>query len=480
MAELAAPPTGPLPDADALWKVEQHGINAIPEADRHGHPRELFWVWMGANLILTYIITGAVLVTLGLNAWQAIAAIVLGNSFYVLVGLGGIPGPRAGTATMVISRAAFGLRGNRAPTLLSWLTVVGWEAVNLVLGAFALFALADQVGISTTTPVKALLLAALTLVTYVVAVLGHATIVFLQKVFTYALGILMIGVFVQVLPHARWGHGGGGATLGTFLLGVMIVAALPLSWTNYPADYTRYMRPSTSARAIVGWTMVGAIVPAVLISLVGFMAATAADLSDPIGGLKPLLSSWYFIPFLIVVVGGSITNNFLNTYSSGLNLLALGVRTDRWKTIPIDGALATAASIYAIFFHDFTSTFIEFLSLMIIWIAPWCGVYLVDAWLRGGSYDTRALLRERGGGIGRPAAVAWVLGMIGAAALTNSTRWQSPLSTHVLGGADLSIVAGLLVAGGVYHRLQLRVRTAPAAAVEAEPLAAEAFVEVPR
>jgi hypothetical protein len=39
---------------------------------------------------------------------------------------------------------------------------------------------------------------------------------------------------------------------------------------------------------------------------------------------------------------------------------------------------------------------------------------------------------------------------------TNAVRWQSPLSTHVLGGADLSIPVGMLVAGGAYYVLARR------------------------
>jgi nucleobase:cation symporter-1, NCS1 family len=454
------------PAADALWRVEQYGLDIIPERDRHGGPFELFWVWMGANIILTYIISGSVLIFFGLSLWEATVAIVLGNLLYVLVGLGGIPGPRAGTATMAISRAGFGLRGNLAPTFLSWLNVVGWQAVNLVLGAFALFALAEEIGITVNTASKAVMLSLLTVVTYVVAILGHATIVFLQKLFTVALGLLMIGVLIQTIPETKWSFSGGELAasnkLATFMLGVILVAALPLSWVNYPADYSRYFPRSTSGTKITAWTFVGAFIPAVVISFVGAIAATAADLTDPVGGLKPLLESWYFIPFLIVVIGGSITNNFLNTYSSGMALLALGVRLKRWKTIPVDGVLATAASVYAIFFHDFTATFIEFLSLMIIWIAPWCAVYLVDAWLRRVRYESEDLLLIRGGrywyraGFNVEGVIAWVLGMVAAAAFTNSTRWQSPLSTDVLGGADLSIIAGLLVAGGVYYALRTR------------------------
>ena len=186
-----------------LWRIEQHGIDAIPDSERQGRARDLFWVWLGGNVSLTYIIIGATLVGLGLGFWAAIGAIVLGNVFYLVVGLGGVAGPRAGTATMVVSRAAFGQRGNLVPTALAWLTVVGWQAVFLVLSAFAAFSLAGEAGIDETTAVKVILLVLLVLLTYGAAVLGHATILFLQKVFSVLLGLIMIGVAIQV---AAKGH----------------------------------------------------------------------------------------------------------------------------------------------------------------------------------------------------------------------------------------------------------------------------------
>ncbi|MGB9185406.1 MAG: cytosine permease [Solirubrobacteraceae bacterium] len=458
--------TEPEDTGNELWRIEQHGIDAIPDDERSGRARDLLWVWFGGNVSLTYIIVGGALVGLGLGFWAAVGAILLGNLLFLVVGLGGVPGPRAGTATMVVSRAAFGLRGNLVPTALAWLTVVGWQAVFLVLSAFAAFSLAGEVGIQASTGVKLVLLAALVVITYGAAVLGHATIMFLQKIFTFLLGAIMIGVAIQVAAKGRVNYApaqlAASSQLATFCLGTIIVAALPLSLSNYPADYSRYLPRATPARAIIGWTVLGNLIPAIAISIVGVLAASAANLTDPVGGLKPLLASWYFAPFLIVVIGGSVTNNFLNTYTSGLTLLALGIRLPRWKTIIIDCVIATAASVYAIFFYDFTTAFTEFLSLMIIWIAPWCAVFLVDGLIRRFHYSTGDLLAREGGrywfaaGVNRAGFASFLLGAVATFLTTNATKWHSPLSTHVLGGADLSIPVGMLVAGGTYYALQRR------------------------
>jgi len=462
-------------NGNELWRIEQHGIDAIPDTERKGNARELLWVWLGGNVSITYIIIGAALVSLGLGFWAAVGAIVLGNLLYVVVGLGGVAGPRAGTATMVVSRAAFGLRGNLVPTALGWLTVVGWQAVFLVLSAFAAFSLAGEVGITTTTPVKAVLLAVLVVLTYGAAVLGHATILFLQKVFSVLLGVIMIGVAIQVALKSNIHYAPRGLAastkLATFSLGTITVAALPLSLANYPADYSRYLPRDTSARAIIGWTVLGNLIPAIGISIVGVLAASVANLNDPVGGLKPLLASWYFIPFLIVAIGGSVTNNFLNTYTSGLTLLALGIKLPRYKTIVIDCVIATGLSVYAVFFYDFTTAFTNFLSLTIIWLAPWCAVFLVDAMLRRFRYSTSDLLAARGGrywfagGVNRAGFASFVVGAVATLATTNATKWQSPLSTHVLGGADISIPTGMVVAGVMYYML----RRVQFARVQAEP-----------
>ena len=46
------------PAADRAGHVEQHGIDVIPPSDRHGRPRELFWVWMSANVNYLYFVLG--------------------------------------------------------------------------------------------------------------------------------------------------------------------------------------------------------------------------------------------------------------------------------------------------------------------------------------------------------------------------------------------------------------------------------------
>jgi nucleobase:cation symporter-1, NCS1 family len=446
--------------SNSAFSVEQNGINLIPQNERKGTARDLFWIWAGANLISTYIIVGFLLTTLNLSFGQMLLINLLGNLLFVIVGYGGIPGARVGTATLVISRAAFGKQGNVIPSLLSWITVVGWEAVNLVIGAFALYSLCDIIGFPLGVTGKLIALILLAAFTFCVAILGHATIVLLQKIFTWGLAVVFLGLIPQVWsapPLAIAADAPLGASLAQLCIAFTIVAALPISYANYPADYTRYLPSRTDGSGITWWTFIGAYLPAVIITAIGFVAARAANLADPVGGFQPLLAPWYFNIFVLVVLGGTITNNFLNTYSSGMSLLAVGLNISRPAAVIIDAILATAAAIYAIFVYDFTATFIAFLNLMVVWLAPWAGVYVADIWLRNAKYSGEELLADGdkksplyARGINAPGIIAWVVGMIAAIFCTSADLFKSPFAENYLGGADLSIVTGFILAALVY------------------------------
>jgi NCS1 family nucleobase:cation symporter-1 len=457
-----------LQDAGKAFEVEQHGIDHIPDGARRGRPFDLFWIWLGANVIFTYVIDGAIVVGLGLGFWAAVTVAVLGNLFYLVLGLVSIPGARAGTATLVVSRGAFGLLGNAPAALLSWLTAIGWEAVNIVIGALSLYVILQEMGGGTGAGWKAIALVVIVVLTFGVAVLGHATITVLNKFFSYALGLGTLVLGVLVLPQADLGARPpveAASYTGAWLIALTIMMAVPFSWVNTGADYSRYLPRRTSGGSITLWTTLGGFIPAVLITVFGIAAATATDMTDPVAGLQAILPNWFFVTYLAVIVGGTITNNFLNTYSSGMSLLALGLKAKRWQAVLVDATIGTALSVYALFVFDFTSSFTSFLSLMVLWIAPWCGVFLADMILRRTHYDVAALYPAGGARKVNPVALGWFAGgMVLAALFANSAVFVGPL-TGLVGGGDISIFVGFGVGlVGYYVTMRGRVRPAPESA----------------
>ena len=48
-----------------LTKVEQRGLEPVPDDQRNGTPGQLFWVWFAANISILGIPLGATLISLG-------------------------------------------------------------------------------------------------------------------------------------------------------------------------------------------------------------------------------------------------------------------------------------------------------------------------------------------------------------------------------------------------------------------------------
>ena len=159
------------------------------------------------------------------------------------------------------------------------------------------------------------------------------------------------------------------------------------------------------------------------------------------------------------MIAGVIANNVMNSYSSGLSLLALGVRIARYKSVFIDAVISVGLASVALFIYNFSNVFTEFLGILVILLAPWSGVFVVDYLLRRGNYASDDLLLSKGGsywyssGIGWRAIAALAVGVVMAALVANTALFQGFIAMHFLGGADLSPIVGFLLGAGVYYAL---------------------------
>jgi len=99
---------------DRVVAVEPGGVEFIPLGDRHGRPLDLFWTWMSPNLEFATVFVGVISVLFFRQTfWQAAAGIVVGTALGSLShGFLSTRGPAAGVPQMVLSRIAFGYRGN--------------------------------------------------------------------------------------------------------------------------------------------------------------------------------------------------------------------------------------------------------------------------------------------------------------------------------------------------------------------------------
>ena len=74
----------------------------------------------------------------GISFWQAVLVTVVGVVVsFALCGIIAIAGKRGSAPTMVLSRAAFGVNGQKVPGVISWLTSIGWETFLAILAVLA-------------------------------------------------------------------------------------------------------------------------------------------------------------------------------------------------------------------------------------------------------------------------------------------------------------------------------------------------------
>ncbi|MEU2086182.1 cytosine permease [Streptomyces albus] len=450
---------------DQAFKVETHGIDPIPDAERHGGARDVFWVWFGSNLTFTYVINGALAVLYGLSFWQASAVVVIGGLTFFVISAAGLSGVRTGTATLVISRAPFGVRGNLPAGVLNWIVSIGYTIINTVVGAQALEAFLADLGWHGTGPRTLALLVTLAL-TFGVATWGHATVQLAERWLAYLLAAGFAVLLVLLLPGADFhGHGGGAAAgLSGWSLALVVTFAGPFSYMPMPADYTRYLPRTTRLRSLTWCGALGGFVSSVGLGIAGVAAATRTDMTDAVAGTEKLLPGWFQTAFLLLVLGGSVTNSILTLYSSSLNLQVLGVPWSRARALMISIVVTALGSYGALFLADFTASLTSFLSLLILVFAPWSGVFLADMLLRRCHYDTTALHAGRHGGYWyragyHPAGMtALVAGLVFATLTCDSELWTGPLVAP-LGGADLTVLSAV-VSGLLYAALARHVRPA--------------------
>jgi NCS1 family nucleobase:cation symporter-1 len=481
------------PAADRPWAVETAGIQAVDDSDRHGTAFELLWVWAAANIGIGAIIYGATLTTLGLNLWQGTVAAVVGSVLsFLLVGVLGIAGKWGGAPMLGLSRVPFGRKGNLAPTLLSWISLLGWEALTAVIAAYAVLALLATA--FHVPPTKTWMLLALLGVAgagLLLGRLGHATIVSMQRFVTWTFGLLTLAVLPWLVVRTQWSAVFAGRP-GSWLAvvgGVGIIAASTgISWTNLSADYSRYLPRKERGVAIVGWTTLGSALPNIVLITVGILLTSAvkglATAPDPVSAIGAILPSWLSIPYLLAAVGGLLAQLVMGLYSSGLNLLALGVRMRRSRTVVIDAAVILAAGLYVMVVNgNFFGFLVSFVELLACGIATWAAVFVVDMAMRRG-YDTADLVSgglipashglraDAGAGVRLPALISWLAGTLVALVFTASPLFTGPLAVGIFAESSLGYLLGFMVSAGCYAVLGrdvLNRRPAGAISPAAEP-----------
>ena len=286
-------------DAAKRLGVETTGIEIIDESARTAAPRDLFWPWFAANVSVFGISYAAFVLGFGISFWQAVLVTVVGVVVsFALCGIIALAGKRGSAPTMVLSRAAFGVEGQKVPGVISWLVSIGWETFLAILAVLATATIFERLGWGGGTATKVVAAVVVAAMIVLAAVAGYHVIMRMQSVLTWVTGAITVLYVAMTFTHIDWSavsslpSGGIGAVIGAL---VLVMTGFGLGWINIAADWSRYQRRDASGAAIVGWnTFGGALAPALLVcyglALAGSDQAVLDGIgADPIGTLATLL-----------------------------------------------------------------------------------------------------------------------------------------------------------------------------------------------
>jgi len=99
-------------------------------------------LWIGMSVVITTYTLASGLMAQGMNWWQAMITILLGNTIVLIpMILNAHAGTKYGVSFPVLCRASFGVRGANVPAILRAIVACGWFGIQTWIGALALDAL---------------------------------------------------------------------------------------------------------------------------------------------------------------------------------------------------------------------------------------------------------------------------------------------------------------------------------------------------
>src|SRR5580693_10234132 len=120
---LENPDLAPVPPARRTWRVGSYAA---------------LWVSMSA-CVPTYMLASS-LVDGGMNWWEAVLTIFLGNAIVLVpILLNAHAGTKYGIPFPILCRASFGTRGANLPALLRALVACGWFGIQTWIGGSAIY-----------------------------------------------------------------------------------------------------------------------------------------------------------------------------------------------------------------------------------------------------------------------------------------------------------------------------------------------------
>lgn len=436
-------------------QVEKHTIDYIPEEERFGKASDLFPVWFGANMNMTTLVTGAVIVSLGLNLLWSVLAIILGICIgAIFMASHSVQGPRLGIPQMIQSRAQFGVFGAIIPMIFVMFVYLGFSVSNTLLAAQTL---SSVVSINQT-----LIIVVFSVACFAIALYGYQLIHKTQKWLSWiSVIVFAVATFLALqlsVPADQLVI--GDVKLSSFLLGVSIAATFVLSFAPYVADYSRYLPTNISSSKVFWYTYSGAVISTIWLMILGaiLMVAVPNYLDNSGGNLTQLFGEYSPIMYILIVYG-LLAINIFNFYGAFMSTITTVEPFYKLKVTPktrmffLLGITLLSITLSTWGQGDFVTFFLNFIFFMNYFLIPWTAINLVDYYLiRGGDYYIEDIFDANGryGKFNGITIIAFLATIALEIPFINTTFYVGPVA-QALDGIDLAWLVGLISASLLYY-----------------------------
>ncbi|CAM4132073.1 cytosine permease [Lederbergia lenta] len=328
-------------------------------------------VWIAVGIDLSAMLFGAELGN-GMTFNDALFSVIIGSAILgVLAAFCAYVGAVTGLSTSMISRFTFGISGAKFVSFFIAISLLGWFGVQAGFFAENAFvAIEGSIGLSVPIPLLAGIGGILMMTT---AIIGYRAI---EKLSSWSVPLLLILVILAViLAVNKFGISQLSAPVDNIFsigMAISLVISIFVVGAVISPDVSRWARTRKDA---------------VLASFFGFffgnsfmiiVAMILSRIMDESSLTTIMITVGLGIPGILVLILAQWTTNTSNAYSSGLSLSVIFTRTNKAVLTLVAGGLGTLLAVFGIYDH-----FINFLTIMTMFIAPIGGVYTASYYIGG-------------------------------------------------------------------------------------------------
>lgn len=428
----------------------------VPNSEKTLTPGKLFYNWFAANIGIMGFVFGAMIVNYHLSFTQSMIAALIGALSFLAPGWVAMIGQREGITTFKLSRAAYGIYGNKIPNVIAWLNMVGWLAVNVITGTLLLVSLFNVIHVEKNTVTKAIALIIFGGLVICSGLLTENTLAKIQTWLSYIFGTLTVVILILFLVKADW-HAAFVLPSGNWITGVLpaisiVAAGSGISWSMAAADWGAYVNPQTRPAATFWNTTLGGAVPMFVLMAGGILLSTIepslATTGDPFGVMYAALPSWIGVVYFLVAAGGLIPQCIISFRSARINLATIGIHVSQPASFLIHGAIVILIPIYVLFISgNFLSNFEIFLNFLGICLASWVAIFLCDSIMfRRHGYDIQLVKQDSPVHYNFGGISSWILATTTGFLFTNNAIWNGPFAHGIFRNNSLGVFLSAVVA----------------------------------